>query len=168
MEKSYNLVIVDDNKEFCSLLKEHLNNEKKFEVVGMAHNGNDGLDLVKEISPDILILDLIMPELDGIGVMEEINKNLVLEDTKIVVLTAFGQEEFTKKVVELGADYYIMKPFDLDELTKRLKQLMEPPTYSSNGQAIATPKNNGKINLDIKITEILHHLGVPANIKGYL
>ena len=167
MEEKHELLIVDDNKEFCKLLKEHLGEENNFNVIGIAHNGKEGLKLVKEKKPDILILDLIMPELDGIGVIEELKTNTEIKDMKIIVLTAFGQEEFTRKVVELGADYYIMKPFDLDELTKRINQLMNPPTFSSNGHAIkkATDKN---INLDVKITEILHHLGVPANIKGYL
>lgn len=167
MSENYDLLIIDDNKEFCHLLKEHLSEEDDFSVVGMAHNGKEGLELIEQNSPDVLILDLIMPELDGIGVMEELNKIQDL-NTKIIVLTAFGQEEFTKRVVELGADYYIMKPFDLDELSKRLNQLMNPPSYSSNGQAIIKSEKDGKFNLDIKITEILHHLGVPANIKGYL
>lgn len=168
MKKNFELVIVDDNKEFCNLLKEHLSEEENFEVVGIAHNGKTGLKLIKDIRPDILILDLIMPELDGIGIMEELRKTELFSETKIVVLTAFGQEEFTKKVVELGADYYIMKPFDLDELSKRLEQLMNPPVSSSNGQAITSKKKEKPVNLDIKVTEILHHLGVPANIKGYL
>ena len=167
MEKKHEVVIVDDNKEFCKLLKENLE-EENFNVVNMAHNGKGGLKILKDKIPDILILDLIMPELDGIGVIEEIKKNNKFDEMKIVVLTAFGQEEFTKKVVSLGADYYIMKPFDLDKLNERLKQLMNPPSLSNKNKNIATKEKNNKIDLDIEITEVLHHLGVPANIKGYI
>ncbi|MFW5979814.1 MAG: sporulation transcription factor Spo0A [Bacillota bacterium] len=170
MEKSFDIVIVDDNKEFCDLLEEHLGEEEKFEVKGKAYNGFEGIELVEKYQPDLLILDLIMPELDGIGVMEELKENNYLENTRVIILTAFGQEEFTKKVVELGASYYIMKPFSLDKLSCRIEQLMEPPVSSSNGRAILQDLDEGSKNIDIniRITEVLHHLGVPANIKGYL
>lgn len=169
MTDNYEIVIVDDNKEFCDLLREHLDEEEGFDVIGTAYNGVEGVEELKEKNPDILILDLIMPKLDGIGVMEEMNDSDLMNDTKTIVLTAFGQEEFTKKVVELGASYYIMKPFNLDKLSHRIKQLMNPPSSSSGGQAITRGETNNKNqNIDVKITEILHHLGVPANIKGYL
>jgi two-component system response regulator (stage 0 sporulation protein A) len=169
LEETYEIVIVDDNKEFCELLKEHLDEVDEFEVKGTAFDGIEGVKELKEKNPDILILDLIMPKLDGIGVMEKIHESNIINDTKIIVLTAFGQEKFTKKVVDLGASYYIMKPFNLDKLSHRIKQLMSPPSSSSSGQAITKGDiENKNKNLDVKITEILHHLGVPANIKGYL
>src|SRR5690554_3041443 len=109
-----------------------------------------------------------MPHLDGIGVMEEMNRSN-LGNIKTIILTAFGQEEVTKRVVELGANYYIMKPFDLDKLMDRINQLMDPPVSSSNGQVISSNnQNNKKANLDVRITEIMHNLGVPAHIKGYI
>ena len=169
MKNKFEIVIVDDNKEFCKLLKEHLAEEDEFSVVGTAYNGVEGVKEIKEKEPDILILDLIMPKLDGIGVMEEMNNSDLINNTKTIVLTAFGQEEFTKKVVELGASYYIMKPFNLDKLSYRIKQLMTPPSSSSGGQAINKEKTEVKSkNIDVKVTEIMHQLGVPANIKGYL
>ena len=169
MEESVRIVLVDDNREFCQLLEEYLNEQENFMVVGVAHNGVDGLKLVKEKEPDILVLDLIMPHLDGIGVMEEINRLNLTNKIKTIILTAFGQEEVTKRVVELGANYYIMKPFDLDKLADRIRQMMNPPKGASNGSAISSPRESRKdVELDVRITEVMHQLGVPAHIKGYI
>jgi len=168
MGKSARIVLVDDNKEFCQLLEEYLN-DQELEVVGVAYNGVDGLKVIKEKEPDIVVLDLIMPHLDGIGVMEELNKLELGQNIKTIILTAFGQEEITKRVVELGAKYYIMKPFDLDKLVERINQLMTPPTSSSNGYVVSSNRANRKsLNLDVRITEVMHQLGVPAHIKGYI
>jgi len=161
------ILIVDDNKEFCQLLEEYLNEQKDFKVVGVAYNGEEGLKLLKEEGPDILVLDLIMPHLDGIGVMEEM-KRLRINEVKTIILTAFGQEEITQRVVELGANYYIMKPFDLDKLAERIRQLIKPPASGSNGYVIRRNTANKKIDVDVRITEVMHKLGVPAHIKGYL
>ena len=169
MEQNVRIVLVDDNREFCQLLEEYLNDQEEFEVVGVAYNGVDGLKLIKEKDPDVLVLDLIMPHLDGIGVMEEMNRTNLANDLKTIILTAFGQEEVTKRVVELGANYYIMKPFDLDKLVDRIKQMMKPPSGSSSGYVFSNNQNTKKsVDLDVRITEVMHHLGVPAHIKGYI
>lgn len=169
MEENVRIVLVDDNREFCQLLEEYLNEQEAFTVVGVAYNGVDGLKLVKEKEPDVLILDLIMPHLDGIGVMEEMARVNMVNDVKTIILTAFGQEEVTKRVVELGANYYIMKPFDLDKLVDRIHQMMNPPKGSSSGYAISkNPSTKKPIDLNVRITEVMHHLGVPAHIKGYI
>lgn len=169
MEDSVRVVMVDDNREFCQLLEEYLNEQENISVVGVGYNGVEGLKLVKEKEPDILVLDLIMPHLDGIGVMEELNRLDLSSKVKTIILTAFGQEEVTKRVVELGANYYIMKPFDLDKLAERIRQMMKPPKGSSNGYAISSTKVSRKeVDLDVRITEVMHQLGVPAHIKGYI
>lgn len=169
MGESVRIVLVDDNREFCQLLEEYLNEQENFAVVGVAYNGVEGLKLVREKEPDILVLDLIMPHLDGIGVMEELNRQNLSGKIKTIILTAFGQEEVTKRVVELGASYYIMKPFDLDKLAERIRQMMKPPKGSSNGYAISTSRESRKeVDLDVRITEVMHQLGVPAHIKGYI
>jgi two-component system, response regulator, stage 0 sporulation protein A len=168
MEEKIRILLVDDNKEFCQLLEEYLNGQREFEVVGVAYNGVDGLELLREKEPDVLVLDLIMPYLDGIGVMEEMNRSNICKDVKIIILTAFGQEEITKRIVELGANYYIMKPFDLDKLVERIKQLIKPPVAASNGYVISNRlSSNREVDLNVRITEIMHQMGVPAHIKGY-
>ncbi len=168
MNDNVRIMLIDDNKEFCQLLSEYLNEQDNFEVVGIAYNGQDGLELLQEKEPDVLVLDLIMPHLDGIGVMEEMNRLEMADDVKTIILTAFGQEEVTQRVVELGANYYIMKPFDLDKLVERIEQMMNPPSGGTRGFVFAGNNNKREVDLNVKITEIMHQLGVPAHIKGYL
>jgi len=168
------VLLVDDNKDFCQLLEEYLEEKDDMEVVGTAYNGNDALNLLKEQkqNPDILILDLIMPHLDGIGVMEEMKNMGINNEIKTIILTAFGHEDVTQRVISLGADYYIMKPFDLDKLVKRIRQMISPPSGSTSGYVISDTNNNNRVeeekNLSMIVTEVLHELGIPAHIKGYL
>ncbi|MFA7467453.1 MAG: sporulation transcription factor Spo0A [Desulfotomaculaceae bacterium] len=155
------VVIADDNKEFCELLKDFLQQHDELKIIGVAYNGLDALEIIKEQSPDVVILDVIMPHLDGIGVLEKLYENSTNNRPKVIILTAFGQESITQKAVELGADYYILKPFDFAVLATRIKQLtvgFKPSQYIS----VTKPKS-----LDVAVTNIIHEMGVPAHIKGY-
>lgn len=161
MKTDTKIVIADDNREFCDLLKDFLQQQDDLKITGVAHNGMDALGLINEQNPDVVVLDVIMPHLDGIGVLEKLNDNFSSYKPKIIILTAFGQESVTQRAVELGADYYILKPFDFTVLATRIKQLtggMKPSQYIS----ISKPKS-----LDVSVTNIIHEMGVPAHIKGY-
>ncbi|MGD8191529.1 sporulation transcription factor Spo0A [Brevibacillus ginsengisoli] len=161
------VVLADDNREFVSLLEEYINNQSDMSVVGVAYNGNDVLKVLEERVPDILILDIIMPHLDGLAVLEHLQNMRLQPQPKIIMLTAFGQEEITKKAVELGASYCILKPFDMEVLAQRIRQIITNKTSfkpSIKSSALA-PKGR---NLDASITNIIHEIGVPAHIKGYL
>ena len=104
----YKILLADDNREFNELLSEYLSKEEDMEIVGNAFNGKEVLELVKENNPDIILLDIIMPHLDGIGVLEELNKMELSPKPKVIMLTAFGHENITQRAVELGASYYII------------------------------------------------------------
>jgi len=158
------VLIADDNKEFVGLLKEYLDRQDDVEVVGTAHNGLEALQAIKDTEPEVVVLDIIMPYLDGIGVLERLARTEEGPRPKIVMLTAFGQESITHRVLELGADYYILKPFDFDILAERLRQL-----FNKQGQAPrALAVKDRDRNQDSKVTAIMHELGIPAHIKGYL
>jgi len=156
------ILIADDNREFCLLLKECIEGQEDLELAGIAHNGLEVLDKVAQVLPDVIILDIIMPHLDGIGVLEKLNQMELERRPKVIMLTAFGQEKITQKVVELGADYYVLKPFNLSVLVNRIRQL----TCHEGAQPHRIPPR-GK-NLDMEITGIIHEIGIPAHIKGYL
>jgi two-component system response regulator (stage 0 sporulation protein A) len=161
MRKAIKILVADDNKDFCELLKEFLQQQDDFELVGIALNGLEAIELIKEKSPDVLVLDVIMPHLDGIGVLEKLSDMNYRDKPKVIMLTAFGQENITQRAVELGADYYILKPFDFSVLATRIRQLaggLKVSQYIS----VAKPKN-----LDVAVTNIIHEMGVPAHIKGY-
>jgi two-component system response regulator (stage 0 sporulation protein A) len=159
MGEKIKILVVDDNREFCEILKEYLLEQDDFQFVGVAYNGVEGVDMIEKVEPNILILDIIMPHLDGIGVLERIN-SMSITKPKVIILTALGQESMTQRAVELGADYYVLKPFDFEVLGNRIRQLSKG--ISSTPQATVKTKN-----LDVEVTNIIHQMGVPAHIKGY-
>jgi two-component system response regulator (stage 0 sporulation protein A) len=167
--------LADDNREFTNLLSEFIDEQDDMAVTGVAYNGNDVLRFLEQQrkAPDVLILDIIMPHLDGLGVLERIRDMNLTPQPKIIMLTAFGQENITQKAVQLGASYYILKPFDMEVLTNRIRQLVtggqmvtSGPTVSTSHKANVVPLSKGR-NLDANITSIIHEIGVPAHIKGY-
>jgi two-component system, response regulator, stage 0 sporulation protein A len=168
------VLLADDNREFTNLLSEFIDDQEDMMVAGVAYNGNEVLrfiELQRKV-PDVLILDIIMPHLDGLGVLERLREMNLSTQPKIIMLTAFGQENITQKAVQLGAAYYILKPFNMEVLTNRIRQLF------SNGQSVTSsvsntpykdnvvPLSKGR-NLDANITSIIQEIGVPAHIKGY-
>lgn len=159
------IVVADDNRDFCQLLTEVIQAEKDLELVGVAHNGLEVLDLVERTHPDVVVLDIIMPHLDGVGVLERLGDLGQVGRPKVIILTAFGQEAITQRVVDLGADYYILKPFDLDVLVQRIRQLGEQPGARPQ---TASRERRTQTNLEAEVTNIIHELGIPAHIKGYL
>ncbi|AFC29801.1 Spo0A [Paenibacillus mucilaginosus 3016] len=167
------VLLADDNREFTNLLSEFIDDQDDMRVAGVAYNGNDVLRLIEQSAkvPDVLILDIIMPHLDGLGVLEKLREMDLNPQPKIIMLTAFGQENITQKAVQLGASYYILKPFDMEILTNRIRQLVStnqsmPMMSSSSGMKNVVQLPKGK-NLDANITTIIHEIGVPAHIKGY-
>lgn len=167
-----NVAIVDDNDRMVGLLNEILKDDKDIEVVGTANNGMDALDVIKEKTPDVVLLDLIMPKLDGLGVMEKVRHNSEFKKTPaFIVITAIGQEGVTENAFELGASYYIMKPFDNNMVLSRIKQIKS----ELHTKLIESPKQsmyeNKELyierNLESDVTNIIHEIGVPAHIKGY-
>lgn len=160
--KKVKVLIADDNKEFCELLKSYMNQQEDFILTGIAYNGLETLHQIEEQSPDVVVLDIIMPHLDGIGVLEKLAAGGPSNTKpKVIILTAFGQEAFTQRAMELGADYYLLKPFDFLVLATRIRQLAGGLNLS---QYISTVKPR---NLDVAVTNIIHEMGVPAHIKGY-
>ena len=178
MEETTKIAIIDDNKLFCQQIEDHLSKNDKFTVAGKAHDGREALKLIKDKKPDVLILDLIMPHLDGLEVMKELQDFDQFFDMKIILLTALGRDNVAREAGKLGADYVVMKPFELERLNDRLEQLINPAPYMNNLDIIEFANNNSNENndkndnenldLDILITEIFHNLGVPSHIKGYL
>jgi len=162
MAKEIKILIADDNREFCELLKEFISQEEDLKLIGVANNGVEALDIIKAEQPDIVVLDIIMPHLDGIGVLEKLNSNEISQKPKVIMLTAFGQESITQRAVELGADYYILKPFDFTVLATRIRQLADGTTSIPQYAPVVKTKN-----LDVAVTNVIHEMGVPAHIKGY-
>lgn len=167
VRETIKVAIADDNKEFSDILQECLNREPDIELVGVAYNGEQILSIIEEKLPDVIILDIIMPHLDGLGVLERLNLSNNTKRPKIIMLTAFGQETITQRVVELGADYYILKPFNMDVLISRIRQLAGTVNMSHPITAAATMPVIKSRPIDVEVTNIIREIGIPAHIKGY-
>lgn len=156
--------VADDNREFSDLLIEYLEQQPGINIIGKAYNGKEALELIPRNPPDILLLDIIMPHLDGLGVLEGLNNFDFDPRPKVIMLTAFGQEDITRKAVELGAAYYILKPFNMETLVDRIRLLAAAKTATTAGGASHLSK---RPVLEVEVTNIIHEMGIPAHIKGY-
>jgi len=129
--------------------------------------------IIKDRQPDVVLLDLIMPKMDGLTVMEQVNKQEFVDKRPyFIVLTAVGQEKITEDAFNLGADYYIMKPFDRNIVLDRIKTLnrRKNKVRKEIGRPVEMEKKPEKYSLQTleeDVTEIIHEVGVPAHIKGY-
>ena len=160
MEKT-RLLVIDDNKELVNMIKEYFKSHADIEVALEAYDGVEGLNLIEKKSDlyDVVILDLIMPNKDGLSVLEYMKKKNM--DRKVIVLTSYNTPDVIRKVSELGVNYYMLKPFELSDLEKRVIEISEGVNFE--GKSIDLYHNN----LQISTTKILHELGVPSHIKGY-
>ena len=177
MNEKITVLIADDNQDFSKTLATYLTNEEDMEIVGMAKDGVEALDIIKNVKPDVAILDVIMPHLDGLGVLEKVNNCTNFEKKPIcIMLSAVGQDKITTKAIALGAEYYMVKPFDIKLLIQRIREIK---TYRPDvGSDIIRREFKKKpyINvenakdedqLEVLVTNVIHGVGVPAHIKGY-
>jgi len=181
MQRPIRVLLADDNREFVEVIRKFIERQEDMTLVGVAYHGNEALELISREKPHVVLLDIIMPLLDGLGVLEELQNST--QRPKIIILTAFGQEAMTQRAVNLGADYYILKPFDLETLGKRIRQIHDDFSDSvgvlQQASAAANVNNmsnaqvsNGilppsTVNYEVEVTRMIHQMGVPAHVKGY-
>ena len=174
--KKIRIGIVDDNKDFCEVVSENLSAQENMEVMFTA---NDGLEAIEEIRsgqcPDILILDLIMPHMDGFGVLESLNNIQLTSYPRVIMTSAIGQDSIVQKAMSMGAQYYLLKPVNMNLLIKRINQLdiaaaevFLPAQEQTNlKRSLVLRDSLLNTDLEIDITNLIHEVGVPAHIKGY-
>ena len=159
--KNIKVLMIDDNKQLVDMVKEYFSSHAVISVDFVANDGTSGIEVIKNNLGqfDLILLDLIMPKKDGICVLEEIKdiKNL----PKIIVLTSYNTPEIIRKVSSLGVNYFMLKPFELPELEKRILECCNE--IKKSPKTLDLYHNN----LQIAVTNVLHELGVPSHIKGY-
>lgn len=171
MEK-LNIAIADDNERMVNLLGTLIRDDSELELVGQADNGKDIYDIIREKEPDVVLLDIIMPKVDGLTVMERVNQDSSMKKhPAFIVISAVGQEQITEDAFNLGACYYIMKPFDNEMILNRIKHFRDNRTRRP-GEIRKPEKQDFSVelknrNLEMDVTSIIHEIGVPAHIKGY-
>lgn len=156
------VVLADDNRKFSQPLVDYFADNEKIEVVGVASNGAEALELVHDLTPDILVLDIAMPKIDGIGVLEKLNtSNTLRKKPSVIVLTALNKDEMTRQAMSSGANYFMVKPVDINILEERILQLYNMP----NSSVSYAPEKVR--NLDREVTRVIQQMGMPAHLKGY-
>ncbi|WP_153732909.1 sporulation transcription factor Spo0A [Sporosarcina obsidiansis] len=165
------IAIVDDNKELVKTMVSYFEKHAQIEVIWTANNGQICLSMLDQERPDILLLDIIMPHLDGIGVLETLHETNKMGNMQIMMLTAFGQENVMSQAAGLGASYFMLKPFEFDRLIGQILKIAGKPktntqTFITQEAAQTTGVVSQKV-LDTAITSMIKEIGVPAHIKGY-
>ena len=147
--KKIRIGVVDDNRDFCDVVTDYLVKQSNMEIAFLAHDGMEAMEYLKSGNcPDILVLDLIMPHLDGFGVLESLNNLELKSYPRVIMTSAVGQDTIIQKAIALGAQYYLVKPINLAMLVKRINQLSDNITDSFVGEPA-----NGKLR--------------KSHIKGY-
>ena len=179
MKDKISILLADDNTEFAKTLTSYIEKEEDMEVIGIAKDGNEAFDMIVNTQPDIAILDVIMPHLDGLGVLEKLGNTNLKKEPICIMLSAVGQDKITGRALELGAHYYVVKPFDINLLVKRIKELKyyKPSQIKSSSNInkeikaqyieVVPEKRKESESLEALVTNIIHEVGVPAHIKGY-
>ncbi len=158
--KKISVLMVDDNVNLVEMVKEYFSSHQFIDVDFWAYDGLEGIELIEKEKNnyDVIILDLIMPQKDGLYVLEEMKKRRI--DKKIIVATSYNAPDVIREVSDFGVNYFILKPFELADLEKRIIECKNKNMVSKN---IDFYHNN----LQISISKILHELGIPSHIKGY-
>ena len=158
--KTQKILVVDDNISLINMIRQYSSSSNKMQVVCEAHDGVEGVEvfLKNKDNIDVVLLDLVMPNKDGLYFLDEIKKKNI--KTNIIVITSFNSDEVLKKVANYDVKYFLLKPFDLKDLEKRILEI----TCENNLNKLVTAKEQ---NLKISVTKLLHELGVPSHIKGY-
>ena len=180
MKEKITVLIADDNQEFSQTLASYIDAQEDMEVIAKAKDGTEVIDIIANTVPDVILLDVIMPHLDGLGVLENINKIKIAKKPICIMLSAVGQDKITQRAIELGAQYYVVKPFDIEVLIQRIREFKfyKPTASNTNNNfitrdtkpqyiEISSDNTKSEENLEALVTNIIHEVGVPAHIKGY-
>lgn len=161
MSNPIRVVIADDNREYCALFALQWESSEDVEIVEIVHDGEAAVEAISKHRPSAVILDIIMPQLDGLGVMERVNRLELEEKPKFIVVSALALDRVTQMAVELGATYYFVKPFDAMVMLRRIVELCCP------GKRALSGGSSGTGSVEATVTQAIHRIGIPPHIRGY-
>lgn len=170
--KKIKLMIVDDNEEFINDVKESYFDDETVEIIATAGDGIDAIAKIESFQPDVVILDIVMPKMDGFGVLSNIDYSQFAKKPNFIVVSQLTGENFINKAISLGACYYLVKPLDIAMLKDRVKEFGALETVpkkqnSIDDRLIQQAIKKSQHSLDEKLANIFISVGIPAHIKGY-
>ena len=172
--KKITLLVADDNSQFKNELSKAVKKDDLFEIAGMVSDGRMVLEYLRNLNPDVLITDVVLPFADGIEILEEISNEFYGNMPLIIVTSAVTNDTIIKKTMEFGASYFFAKPCIPSQLFKIIKDLMKEKKKTEIFELKDDPadefgfrSNRVEDIIENKVTKIIHKVGVPAHIKGY-
>ncbi|MBE7023201.1 MAG: sporulation transcription factor Spo0A [Ruminococcaceae bacterium] len=172
MEKQINVLIADADIKYAELLSRNISGDFKINVCDIVSNGYQVIEKVDILKPDVLIMDVVLPNIDGLGILERLRIKQREFDNftmpKIIVLSTFQQDRTAQDCINLGANYYMVKPVSHESLINNIRRLCDSPEEKKSGSSFVKRYTSCE-NLDIEtmVTEMIHEIGIPAHIKGY-
>ena len=171
MEKTISVLIADGNEQFANSVKDYLTSQEGIDVKGVATNGREAYEKMLETKPDVMVMDMIMPYVDGLGVLKKIKNTKLDKEPVVMMLSGLYQERAMEQASALGAYYYMVKPIEMESLADRIREFSQKSegniqNLRSHG---STNKEESCSDYEIEriVTDIIHDIGVPAHIKGY-
>ena len=149
------VLLADANEEFRALVRKIIDETEDFAVVGSVGDGTEALRLAKQEAPDLILMDVLLPGLDGLGVLKQLRE--LEKPPQVILISAFCRDQVVSVAVELGASYFLFKPVEREALLDRMRALF--------GRDL--PEERHPVELKNLVTSVIHEIGVPAHIKGY-
>ncbi len=167
MENKLRVLIADSNEDFRTILTEIISDEGDMTVISTAADGKEAVDLIIEQKPDVCLIDLVLPKLDGLGVLQQLAVEGV--NPAIILTSAFVTDSIMKKCSELGAAFFISKPCDAASILSRIRLAHDLHNDKSAimSREVNFDEAHEEPSLEAVVTDIIHEIGVPAHIKGY-
>lgn len=159
------VMIVDDNSAMRAQIADALSREEDIELVAQAADGAEALALCQRLCPDILLLDIVMPRMDGFGVLEALSRQTDRPTPQVIVVTGLMRDEFIERAMRMGAAYYMVKPVDTTALTNRVREIRSAPQVKVAGPNGALARRSA--SREEEIANLFLTVGIPAHIKGY-
>lgn len=155
MKEKLNVLVIDDNQNLVERVKEYFHNHAVINIISEANDGKNGLEIILKNKFDLVLLDLVMPNKDGMYVLDELKKLNIKQN--IIIISGLGEEEVIRKTCSYGIKYFILKPFDIKDLELRIMDFICNKNVLSNRD----------FSLQCLVINTLHSLGIPSHIKGY-
>jgi Response regulator containing CheY-like receiver domain and AraC-type DNA-binding domain len=160
------IMVVEDNAQMRHVLCECLNKQEDMTVVGEAGNGLEALSLLKKETVDVMLMDIIMPQMDGYALLDEMNRMMLSPAPQVIAVTALGRDDFIMRAIEKGVKYYVVKPFEMASLLSRIRELAG--SAAQVAQAPLQHRSAERVqSVDEKLSSLFLTIGIPAHIKGY-
>ncbi len=171
MNNKISVLIADDNKELASELADYIKAETDLTLAATACDGEEAYNLILETHPDVVLLDMVMPKLDGIGVLKRLKSSPLPKRPKIIAYSISSIAINMAASVSPGVDYCLLKPQSCERVCEVIRDIIaasKPAAITIGQRTIPTPASKDEeVDLETVVTDFIHELGVPAHIKGY-